>query len=147
MMARRSALRALVALPFAGKAAAERAAASLSGIRDGLGAAGIYNEPQTSVGHPATASREATNAQITRALLDPKTRQEIESILFQQEYRSVSVIDADIAVHRSFSLSAKIAFQRQRNVERHLEGMSADSPWRQVQNALQKFLGWKEFNV
>lgn len=144
MTTRRSALRALVALPFAGKAAAESAAASLSGIREGLGHSAIYPNALSSVG---PTHSEPTKAQVTRALLDPKARQEIESILFQQEYRSVSFIDADIAVHRSFSLSAKIAFQRQRNVERHLEGMGADSAWRQVQNALHKFLGWKEFSI
>jgi len=55
-------------------------------------------------------------------------RKELESIYFERE-RGVSSIDPDIAAYRSFSLNAKIAFQRQRNVQRQIDGLISNQGW------------------
>lgn len=68
-----------------------------------------------------------------KPLMDPKAAieiilsnkewmNEVESACFE-ENRFVHVIDHDLWSKRSFSMAAKITFQRQRNVRRSMEGM------------------------
>jgi hypothetical protein len=69
-----------------------------------------------------------------RQMLDnPTMREAVESYAWEQ-HRRVSHIDPDIEVYRSFSPMAKIAFQRQRNVEQMMQGLTAE-PKETVWNA------------
>lgn len=59
------------------------------------------------------------------ALKVPEMRQMLYDCAWRNN-RHVGEIDADIDVYRSFSLAAKIAFQRQRNVERYVQQHTRD---------------------
>lgn len=130
---RRSFLRLLAVSPIAGKAAAEAAAARLSGLEiggvDGVNTRGIM---PSSVGDPTPDDH-------LRILSMPGKRTEIRSMLFERE-RRVSSIDPDIACHRSWSLNAKIAFQRQRNVEEAMREMVETTIWRRIDNFIRDSL-------
>lgn len=79
------------------------------------------------------AQREA----IEWALKEPSHRAKLESILYE-ENRNIFSIDPDLALNNSYSMMAKIAYQRQRNVERALrEAVQSDSIWNRVER-------WKE---
>lgn len=116
-----------VGAPLAAKAAVESAAAELSKINAvGVGEAGPTNPS------PGMSLADPTREQTHFALRVPETRAAIVSELYEQERRIWS-IEPDLAVKRSFSLSAKIAFQRQRNVERRLAEMEAGLPlWQRL---------------
>lgn len=58
-----------------------------------------------------------------QAFANPKLKSELWSQLFVEQSH-VSFLDPDIANKRSWSLASKIAFQRQRNVERAYERMT-----------------------
>lgn len=128
-LARRAFLRMLpagvVAGPAAARAAAEQAAAKLAGMD--IGGLGAQAELPRGQYAPATYTDRA--ALMTRALRVPAVRAELTSLLFE-EHRRVGFIDPDIANKRSFSLAAKITFQRQRNVERDIEfDLLEHHPW------------------
>lgn len=122
---RRSFLKAFAASPLAARAAAEKVAAELSGISQGVGyGSGEVGGMSTSApSHPPpSVLNEST---IRSALASAVARAEIESI-FYEEGRHVSRIDYDLASKRSFSLAAKIAFQRQRNIARRMHDFAND---------------------
>lgn len=81
-----------------------------------------------------------TNEQMQEALRFPQAREVVTHLLYEEE-RLVGRIDPDLAVMRSFSLNAKIAFQRQRNVERRLAGMGHEYPYQRINRAIFKVLG------
>lgn len=56
------------------------------------------------------------------ALKIPSIRRKVEDIVRREV--SVEQIDYDLASKRSYSLAAKVCFQRQRNVERRLESLT-----------------------
>lgn len=118
-----------VAAPLAAKAMADSATANLAAVSLAPGQ-GTYGN----AGVPSS-SNEATREEARIALMNPAIRAEVESMLFKQE-RRVSFIDPDIACHRSFSLNAKIAFQRQRNVAREIDQMKSEYPWSRMQKLL-----------
>lgn len=128
-MNRRGFMRALgmgaAAAPIAGKQIAEEAAAKLAGVYTGGGisSAGLSAAPQSSDDPSPEAYRFS--------LKIPHVREEVERMLFQQE-RLVGYIDPDIAVMRSVSLSAKICYQRKRNVERRMEELQNEWPWQRL---------------
>lgn len=127
MLARRSFLKALPATPFAAKKAAENAAASISRIGAGpsLGLGlGVAQESTTAV----SLGNIPTDKDWIKLVGDVAFRKELESIYYERE-RSVSSIDPDIAVYRSFSLSAKIAYQRERNVARQVAALTDGNGW------------------
>lgn len=134
-MNRRRLLSALVALPVAGKAAAEAAVAELSQVRLPTTAplGGSYGIESASIGEP-------TKEQYRFLLSQPEVRKFVESTVFESE-RHISSIDPDLACMRSFSLNAKIAFQRQRNVERQIERMQSDYPWTRMNRYLLSLVG------
>lgn len=102
----------MAATPLAAKQVAEESAAKLAGIStDGLTYGGVF---------PSATEDGFTSEQFATSLLNPILKSQIESLLFQQ-YKSVGGLDYDIACHKSFSLAAKIAFQRQRNVAQAME--------------------------
>lgn len=74
-----------------------------------------------------------------RAMLGGKEfRDNITSLLFEQERRNHPYLDPDIAIYKSWSISAKIAFQRQRNVERELQSYLQRGPWSRLREAVNK---------
>lgn len=143
-MNRRSILKLFSAAPMAGPAAAKAvldehaaglAALTMTGVGSGSNSPGLDSED----GFKAE--------QLTRALSLPQTRGRIISHLYQDEFRHVHCLDADLAANRSFSLAAKVVFQRQRNVERELENLQRDVPyWKQMKHIIYSGLGlpWDE---
>lgn len=75
-----------------------------------------------------------------RAFANPQTLSDVRALLFEK-HQIVSTIDHDIASKKSFSLAAKIAFQRQRNVERDIQEMM--QPWvgGKIQDIIRKATG------
>lgn len=137
---RRSFFGFLGAAPLAAKAAADDAVAKMAGVNT-TGFASVYTQIPPSASGASMQGR--TPASYARLLKDPKTRAELEH-LFWREQSHVSLIDADIAVHRSFSLNAKIYYQRQRNVQRRIKDYEEGTRWGAVEvffNDL--FSGWR----
>jgi hypothetical protein len=145
-MNRRRFFGAIAAAPAAAKVAADQAVAELAraqlpggailGGSGGLygGNAGVYGAPM--------AMQQFDGASAMRRLLsDPQALAEYRSLLFERN-RTISQIDPDIACHRSFSLNAKIAFQRQRNVERELQEQEGGPWWHKFEALQKKFVGW-----
>ena len=67
-------------------------------------------------------------------------KKQIESIMYAEE-QHVGYIDHDIAVLKAVSLSAKITYQRKRNVERRLKEMSTGVfHWDRLDSALDNLL-------
>ncbi len=64
------------------------------------------------------------------AMLDPDIKAIMMDALWNQ-HREIHKIDPDIEVLRSFSPMAKIAFQRQRNVQRAIE-QSTNEPLHEI---------------
>jgi hypothetical protein len=128
---RRKLLSAFATAPLAARAAVEDAAEKLARIdTSGIGS---YT--------PHAAHEDEKRAQIARALLNPLMRRSVEEILYRDECRYVESIDADLVAMRSWSLAAKITFQRRRNVERRLRVMQHGWTW----DRLGKLLGvWEE---
>ncbi|MCC6775652.1 MAG: hypothetical protein IT537_03290 [Hyphomicrobiales bacterium] len=123
---------------IAARQAVEREAASLSYIST----AGLTGTPGCP---PNSSDSVASPEQMRTALLNPFLRREIEALLYEGN-RRIGAIDHDIAVMRSFSLSAKIVYQRQRNVkERIKELRDGDGywPWQKIQRLVLRGLGIK----
>lgn len=94
--------------------------------------AGLGTTPYGSLSIAGGSNGDHESKMIAQALKMPGLRSQIES-LFYENNRCVSRIDPDIAVLRSFSLNAKIAFQRQRNVASDMEQRSGwDYPYRRI---------------
>lgn len=127
-----------VAGPVAAKAAAESAAADLIGVTM-LPGVMIAGAPQG-----ATGIAELSTDQHRQALLNPLTRRAVESLLYEDE-QVVTRLDPDIACMRSFSLNAKITFQRQRNVERRMRGLQQKWPWQRLTETIREALGLRLF--
>lgn len=126
-LGRRAFLRVAALSPLAAKKAAETTAAELSGTITaghgnwhGLGGGTPNNGP--------AVSKESWRQLLSNAA----HRADAESVIFEDE-RKVGFIDPDIACARSFSLNAKIAYQRQRNVERRLRQLQEEWPWQKLE--------------
>jgi hypothetical protein len=132
----------MAAAPVAARTVAESAAADLSRVRvSGLVDGGAIASGG-SFGGPVTNSPMVDpRAMLKRALLDPNKRAEIESMLFERN-QAVGAIDSDLACYRSFSLNAKIAFQRQRNVQRALQEELGEATWQRWHELYRKVTGW-----
>lgn len=125
MLGRRSFLRGAAAAPFAAKPIAEQAVKQLSGISMGTQLGGFSVPNSFNLEVPPMAPSEG---QWLRVLGDRVLRKELESIYYERE-RDIGRIDHDIACLRSFSVSAKIAYQRERNVKRTVEGLGDRDGW------------------
>lgn len=127
-----------VAAPLAAKAAADEAI---------LGTAGVFADRDVRENVVSSAGMKPfdEDAAVKAASKIPGLRQELETLLFEQ-CSHVDYLDIDIANKRSFSPAAKIAFQRQRNVEREWERRLAGyegRPYRRIEGLLAKAIGWK----
>ncbi len=126
-MAKAPAVSAIASRALTDKATADLAGISLNGM---TGYAG---------GIPAGEEDPTTN-QWQRVLANTIARREIESMLYEQE-RIICRIDPDLAAMRSFSLAAKVTFQRQRNVKRELDYKLNGNMWGRVNSAARRLLG------
>ena len=86
-----------------------------------------------SSGHYNNSITAADRGLFRLKLAMPDFRAHLESVLYEQE-RIVAGIDYDIASKRSFSVAAKVTFQRQRNVERRLQAGSWGSSWERIKS-------------
>jgi hypothetical protein len=119
MIGRRGVFRALMGVPLAAKGAADQVVAGLTGIggtaSQGLGSRWSGGDVPT-----ISAVRGRTALDIAKAALQlPIPDWRVEQI--KKECSYVSVLDPDIAALRSFSMSAKILMQRERNIEWRLD--------------------------
>lgn len=143
-MKRRSFLALMGAAPIAARTAASELVAKQAGISStGLASYGLRGgEAGQSIGTvilPNMPGRPIHEVWQQAFKLYPAIRAEQESALFEQE--RVAVLDPDIAVHRSFSMAAKIAYQRQRNVARRLEEMQSPPRWQKSETMFQRIAG------
>lgn len=129
---RRNILALIGATPLAAREALETKAMSLAGVAG-------PEAPTPPYGMPA-ASSDPTKQQIISALRIPSVREEMRSLLFE-EHQRVGYLDHDLASKRSFSLAAKIVFQRQRNIERRLVEMQTEYTWNRINQAILRALG------
>ena len=132
MIGRRAALQAIGLGALAAPAAARQVAADTIGglnARGLVGGAGQVMSAQTSSWERAAL-----------AFADKDTREAIRASFYRQ-HKSIHILDADIANKRSFSLAAKIAFQRQRNVETEMESILSDGWGNHAYGIIEKFLG------
>jgi opacity protein-like surface antigen len=133
----------MAAAPIAAKATAQSAAADLAKIQvNGLGQYGAISGGYSVGGlSPSPDYGIDPRSLLKKALLDPSKRAEIESLMFER-HRGVGAIDADLACYRTFSLNAKIAFQRQRNVRLALQEEVGESGWQRWHESFHKLTGW-----
>lgn len=142
MSSRRSFLRLMGLSPIAAKAAADKAIADLSGTNlsgmaftppeyGNTGWQSLSSGAKASGPFDAGIETHAGRSKLLRlACKIPKLAQEFEAELYEK-HRYVGSLDTDIAIKQSFSLAAKITFQRQRNVERNRESLCSEegSSW------------------
>lgn len=145
-MNRRAFIQALSRSPvvatIASRVIAERTAMDLALITKGLSSNNSDgSDPPQSPKAYIKDEPEPTPQQWKLLLRNQLLRSEVESV-FYEDYRVIGRIDPDIAVLRSLSLNAKIAFQRQRIVARNLEnlGQGHTSPWYRIRQLSQKYL-------
>lgn len=127
----------VVAAPAAAKQVMEKAAADLAGV----GTSGLSYG--VSSGAPATESAPRPNIDPRKALRNllsnTALREEYLTAMYERN-RHVGSLDLDLASKRSFSLAAKVTYQRQRNVARQIdEDSHADGPlWQRPENLIRK---------
>ncbi len=136
-MNRRGFMGAMGGAAVAGRKMAEEVAIRLTGHIADNGGLGPYTYPMAD--GPATGNAENSRADWKRGLASKFLRPQLESLLYEC-HRQVTRIDPDIGVMRSFSLNAKVTFQRQRNVERDIETRQSEYPYTKMQNLIKGFL-------
>lgn len=122
--------------PLLGRQIAQDTALRLADVH-GLAAGNPESSPP-----PAGSNDNITASNWRRLLKLAHVRKEAESILFEDE-RRVRWLDADLAVNRSFSLMAKVTFQRQRNVARRLDDLQVEAyPWQRLTQMAARLIGF-----
>jgi hypothetical protein len=130
-----------VAAPAAAKQVMDKAAADLAGVHiNGAGAglaSALYGNPASDTG--PTGQQYDPRKALRNLLADEAARAEYTSAMYARN-RNVSYIDLDLATKRSFSLAAKVAYQRQRNVARQIDEESSDDGplWQRPENMVRK---------
>lgn len=157
-MKRRSFLQVLGGAPFAAKQVAVKGmdamvsggpTPSMSPIMDHLPGVmrGTDSAPESSNQiNPASSrwkriTKEAAQTALRDALKKPDQLREIKALLYEQ-YRTVYVMDPDLLYNKSLSPAAKIAYQRQRIVERALdfELNGQQTSWENLRNKIWKIV-------
>lgn len=146
MIGRRRFLQALgigtVAAPAAAKQALDAMSADLAGVSTKAIGLGNPMPPPHSDGPGGALQAFDTRAALRKLLDNEAMRDEYTSIMFARN-RHVGWLDLDLANKRSFSLAAKVTFQRQRNVAREIADEAAETPlWRRPTELLRKATGW-----
>lgn len=143
-----------------GKRMAQQAAATIAGIGVGNTDKYIGNELRTIMKEHINLDRnvqfidwQAAQDEAVRWALDqPAQRAELESLLYEQ-YRNTHILDPDLAYNNVYSMAAKLAYQRQRNVKRDIDNILKDTNiwnrvnrWKEdvfkVQGLFQRFANW-----
>lgn len=70
----------------------------------------------------------------------PWVRSAVEEAL-REQCHYVGALDPDLAILKSVSLSAKICYQRQRNIERAINSYGREQPWMKLQSLWHKISG------
>lgn len=126
--------------PLVAKQVADEAAAKFTqtsmGIPNGPFA---YGDPGMIAGPPD--HQNMMRGTLKTLLMDDGKRKELESLLYEQ-HRAVHFLDTDLANKRSFSLAAKITFQRQRNVERWKQDEANGTAWVRAFNYIKGAAKW-----
>lgn len=132
---RRSFLRLFAASPLAAKAARDEVIGNLTGMAaNGIAGLGHGGNPSAPYGSPSSIGDVAPDVRRSR-LMDWFRRSalpdwEVERI--KRDLLHVYALDPDIAALRSFSMNVKIGIQRERNIERHIEGLKGQSAYEQM---------------
>ncbi|MGE0751839.1 MAG: hypothetical protein AB7F39_06740 [Variibacter sp.] len=141
---RRAFMRLAALSPFAARQAAAGAAAEMAGIALSPGVGSILSGDTAPRGQGAGPVNRAFDYDkaVGLVLELPAYRDKLTSLLYE-ENRVVNRIDPDLAVLKSFSLAAKIAFQRQRDVERQLAYQYGGklTPWGRIQKLISRAAG------
>jgi hypothetical protein len=132
MIARRAALRLIGLAPALARAVANEA----GGLATGINLGGNVGTPQPALSTNGVNERDQWKA----ALKIPGLRDDLVSALYER-YRHVGYIDHDIASMRSFSLAAKVTFQRQRNVARELYDNTNEGYWDRTRRIIRRAVG------
>ena len=128
---RRGFLGSMTQAPLAAKIATEGQVAELMGVRvDGL---------KGGTHPPGNASGDSTPDQWARAFRTALFKDTARSMLYEMEH-TIWALDVDLASKRSFSMAAKLTFQRQRNVERRLELIQKTPAWLALTKRLKDWL-------
>jgi|SRR5882672_2119733 len=145
-MNRRSVLRFLGAVPVMGRGLESKLkhdlmSGQLSSIQ---GVSGLSGGIEVSQGAwiPSNKSDSISSSPFNNSLAMqiPWFRDELRSLLYEQHHH-VGSLDPDLAVLRSLSLSAKICYQRQRNVDRAISSTVCDPSWLRINNLWSKVRG------
>ena len=126
---RRRFLSFLGAAPLAAKAAADGMAGKLIGLSD----VPMFGPPLSGISIPPSASggsTESWKAKVLKFVAQGKIPEWLEGDIRKRNHQ-VTYIDPDIACKKSWSLSVKIATQRQRNIDKALTDVFAQ-PVRQM---------------
>lgn len=135
-LSRRKALGLLGAIPVVGPAMAaklqnEANAGKFSNLAGAAGTpalGGYHNSTKQAspdiMGQGGSISRKV-------AINLPWFREELETLM-AENHRYVNHLDPDLAVLRSISLSAKIVYQRKRNIARAMQNYTEDEPWEKL---------------
>jgi hypothetical protein len=135
MIGRRQAIQALgIGVLAAPAAARDIASNAISGVNMGYGLVG-GTQAGNILGEGMPMWQRARTA-----LADKDTLAAVRSVLFEQN-KVVTHLDADLATKRSFSLAAKIAYQRERNVQAEIDRMSLDHMMAHPWSIMETFLG------
>jgi hypothetical protein len=104
------------AAPVVARQALEAASGQLAGVT--MAPARPPDHPPSGKGGAPQVGTDTPRA-LKKLWQVPALRDEYESLMFERNQR-VGYIDLDLATKRSFSLAAKVAYQRQRNVARDI---------------------------
>lgn len=130
----------VIAAPAAAKSAMEKAQAELANVVVS-GAGGALAPSQSPDG--AALDGFSLRKHLAGVLQNAEHRDVYTSLLFQR-HRWIGYIDVDLATKRSFSLAAKVTYQRQRNVAREIAEDTAESPlWQRGEAYVRRAVGWK----
>lgn len=132
-----------ITAPLAAKELVEKSQLAEMGIKAALhNDAGAFPPSGFPYG-PASASSDDPYALVSKALKIPGIRDKIKDIILP-DLMNVYALDSDIANKRSFSLAAKITFQRQRNIERYLDSLERNNLngfWPKITDFVRKTMG------
>lgn len=147
MIGRRSVMRLLAGAPFVGKLAAENAALALMqpipaappmasrGLMQGMQDVG---QAPTNPALPMV-TQEMRRTIFKAALGIKDVNAEYDSLLYTRN-RMVLYLDPDLAANKSYSLAAKIVYQRQRNVAVDRRDDTEAGTWERVEKFTAKVL-------
>ena len=141
-LGRRGFLRSLLAAPLAARAATEAEVAKHMAMTLPLGVGSTGGVPAS--GPPSQGSELSPGARASK-LFDFMHHHGLpawEEERIRRDNHSVHALDADLAALRSFSLSVKVATQRERNVQKTIERIKLYGAYSALQDKFRKRHGF-----